>query len=96
MPSLVHRSKWPSQRNELLDVGLAPVGDPQVERAGEMQRFEVAHPGVGDLIVGPFAGDENGDLVVCPDNVLLDRDDAVVVTADARCPDRRRRHRRDQ
>jgi hypothetical protein len=48
----------------LLDVGLSPVGDAQIKRAGEMQRFEVAHPGVGDLIVGPLAGDENGDLVV--------------------------------
>src|ERR1700687_4033991 len=29
-----------------------------------MQRLDLAHPGVGDLVVGPLAGDQDGDFVV--------------------------------
>src|SRR6266851_4385328 len=51
-------------RNELLHLAAAALRDLELEGAGEMQRLDVEHPGVGDLIVGPFAGHQDGDLVV--------------------------------
>ena len=70
MPSVIHRSKWPTHSRSLisddqrLHFAAAAFGNLEVEGAGQMQRLDVAHPGVGDLVVGPLAGDQNGDLVV--------------------------------
>jgi hypothetical protein len=35
-----------------------------VEAAGEMQRLEVLHPGIGDMIIRPVPLHRHGDLVV--------------------------------
>src|SRR6185503_574678 len=42
----------------------AALGHLEVEGAGQMQRLDVAHPCVGQLVVGPAPGHQNGDLVV--------------------------------
>jgi hypothetical protein len=52
------------QRDQCRHFGAAALGNLEVEGAGQMQRLDVAHPGVGDLVVGPLAGDQDGDLVV--------------------------------
>ena len=70
MPSWVHRSKCPTQsllvdqRDELLHFGAAALRHLELEGAGEMQRLDVVHPGEGDLVVGPLAAHQDGDLVV--------------------------------
>jgi hypothetical protein len=50
--------------NQQLDFRAAPLRHFQLESAGKMQRFDIKHPGVGDLIVGPFAGDEDCDFLI--------------------------------
>src|SRR5215510_3736368 len=52
------------QRDQLLHLAAAALRHLELEGAGEMQRLDVEHPGVGDLVVGPFAGHQNGDLVL--------------------------------
>src|SRR5690349_16973835 len=48
-----------------LDYLVAPrLRHPQLERAGEMQRLDVAHPGERHLVLGPLAGDHQRDLVL--------------------------------
>ena len=51
-------------RDELLHLAPAALRHFQLEGAGEMQRLDVEHPGVGHLIVGPFSGGEDRDLVL--------------------------------
>src|SRR5262249_50632378 len=41
------------QRGELLHLGAAAFWGLELERAGEMQRLDVVHPGERDLVVGP-------------------------------------------
>ena len=61
-PSLVHRSKWPTQSCSFIiaiscqHLGAAALRHLQIERAGEMQRLDVVHPGERDMIVGPASG----------------------------------------
>ncbi len=52
------------QRDQRLHFGAAALGNLEVEGAGQMQRLDVDHPGIGQLIFGPAAGHQNGDLVV--------------------------------
>ena len=52
------------QRDQRLHLGAAALRHLEVEGAGQMQRLDVVHPGEGDLVVGPLAGDQDGDLVV--------------------------------
>src|ERR1700742_4983065 len=47
-----------------LHLGPARLRNLHVEGAGQMQRLDLAHPGEGELIVGPFALGDDGDLVV--------------------------------
>ena len=70
MPSLVHMSKWPTQSCSLISAISASTSRAarlrhlQIERAGEMQRLDVVHPGERDVIVGPAAAHRDRDLVV--------------------------------
>src|SRR6266487_4537701 len=52
------------QRDELLHLAAAALRHFELEGAGEMQRLDVEHPGIGNLIVAPFAGHQDGDLVL--------------------------------
>src|SRR5262245_29837567 len=52
------------ERDELLHLAAAALRHFELEGAGEMQRLDVEHPGIGDLIVAPFAGHQDGDLVL--------------------------------
>src|SRR6516165_7367173 len=52
------------QRDELLHLAAAALRRFELEGAGEMQRLDVEHPGIGNLIVAPFAGHQDGDLVL--------------------------------
>ena len=48
----------------LLHLDAQTVGHLELERAGEVQRLDVEHPGEGDLIVAPIAADQDGDLIL--------------------------------
>src|ERR1700730_3921803 len=50
--------------HKLLHFGKAQFRYAHVEGAGEMQRLDLAHPGEGDLIIRPAAGDDDRDLVL--------------------------------
>src|SRR6266508_5790402 len=52
------------QRDELLHLAAAALRHFQFEGAGEMQRLDVVHPGVRDLVVGPFPARQDRDLVL--------------------------------
>src|SRR5262249_53678655 len=52
------------QRDQLLHLAAATVRHFELEGAGEMQRLDIVHPGVGDLIIGPLPGGQDGDLVL--------------------------------
>ncbi len=43
------------QRDQSLNFGAPALRHLEIEGAGQMQRLDVVHPGVGHLVVGPFA-----------------------------------------
>ena len=51
-------------RKKLHHLGDANVGHLDVERAGDMQRFAVLHPGKRDVIIRPVSLDRHRDLVL--------------------------------
>src|SRR5262249_3607902 len=52
------------ERDELLHLAAAALRHFELEGAGEMQRLDVEHPGIGNLIVAPFSRHQDGDLVL--------------------------------
>src|SRR5882757_624608 len=52
------------QRGQQLHFGAAALRRLDLERASEMQRFDVVHPGKGDLVVGPLAAYQDRYLVL--------------------------------
>ncbi|MGY4482714.1 hypothetical protein ACVWWR_001905 [Bradyrhizobium sp. LM3.2] len=69
MPVLLHRSEVPDPQL-LVDRGDEPLHlrsprnrNLHVERAGQMQRLDLAHPGEGDLVVGPLSLGDNREFV---------------------------------
>src|SRR5262249_45014877 len=52
------------ERDELLHLAAAALRHFELEGAGEMQRLDVEHPGIGDLVVAPFSRHQDGDLVL--------------------------------
>ena len=69
-PALLHRSKWPSHNCSLMSCVSSPIADAlarrrlEIERAGDMERLHLRNPGEGDVVIGPGAGDQDGNLVV--------------------------------
>jgi hypothetical protein len=53
-----------NQRGQELHLGAAALRRLDLERAGEMQRFDVVHPGKGYLVVGPLAAHQDRNLVL--------------------------------
>jgi len=66
-------------RDQRLHVAAAALGNLEVEGAGEVQRLDVVHPGVRELIIGPATGHENRDLVVARafERPVVDRRDSL-------------------
>src|SRR5262245_3724804 len=52
------------QRDQRLHFSASPFGHPQIERTRQVQRFDIAHPRVRELIVGPAPGNQDRDFVV--------------------------------
>src|SRR4029079_3456323 len=52
------------ERDQRLHLCASPFQPPQVKGTCEMQRFDIAHPSIRELIVGPAPGDQDCDLVV--------------------------------
>src|SRR5215475_1700568 len=52
------------QRDQQLHLAVQALRHLELEGAGEMQRLDVEHPGVGDLVVRPLAGHQDGDFVL--------------------------------
>src|SRR6266571_2451776 len=50
-------------RKQPLHLSLAALRHLQFERASQVQRLDVEHPGKGNLIVGPFSAHHNCELV---------------------------------
>src|SRR5215510_10232548 len=50
-------------RKQPLNLRLAALWYLQLKSAGQMQRFDVEHPGERDLIIGPFAANDDCELV---------------------------------
>ncbi|MGY4329819.1 hypothetical protein ACVWWG_004236 [Bradyrhizobium sp. LB7.2] len=69
MPVLLHKVEVPDPQL-LVDRGDEPLHlrsprnrNLHVERAGQMQRLDLAHPGEGDLVVGPLSLGDNREFV---------------------------------
>src|SRR6186713_237322 len=52
------------QRNQCLHFCASPFRHAQVKGTREMQRFDISHPGIRELIVGPAPSDQDRDFVV--------------------------------
>src|SRR5262245_65967079 len=52
------------QSGQELHLGAAAFRRLDLERAGQMQRFDIVHPGKGDLVVAPLAAHQDRDLVL--------------------------------
>ena len=50
--------------HQLADRGALARRRLEVERTGDMQQFDARDPGESDVVVGPFPGDEDRDLVL--------------------------------
>src|SRR5262245_58054425 len=52
------------QRDQCLHFRASPFGHPQIKCTRQMQRFDIAHPCIRELIIGPAPGDQDRDFVV--------------------------------
>jgi hypothetical protein len=52
------------QRDQLLHLGLRTLRHLDVERAGDVQRFQPGHPGERYPVVGPLAAHQQRDLAL--------------------------------
>src|SRR5215475_7784206 len=50
-------------RKQPLDLSLTALRHLQLERASQVQRLDVEHPGERDLIVGPFSAHHNCEFI---------------------------------